>query len=115
MNDFVKGNDLNLSFFQSNTEGEIIDYLQQNYKNIDFLVINAGALTHTSIALRDTLLGLKLSTIEVHLTNIYSREDFRKKSYISDIAIGVISGFGWYSYIMALDYINNLKKEEKNR
>lgn len=99
-----------LTFFQSNSEGEIIDFLQDNYKNVDFLIINPGAFTHTSIAIRDSILGLKLSTIEVHLSNIYNREPFRQKSYISDIAIGVISGFGWNGYIMALDYIKNKAK-----
>ncbi|MDD5066714.1 MAG: type II 3-dehydroquinate dehydratase [bacterium] len=101
----VKGKDIELLFFQSNTEGEIIDFLQKNYKNSAYLMINPGAFTHTSIALRDAILGLKLPTIEVHLTNIHAREEFRKRSYISDVSVGVITGFGWYSYIMALDYI----------
>ena len=105
MKDHIKGKDINLIFFQSNSEGKIVDFLQQNGKNNDYLIINPGAFTHTSIAIRDTILGLKFSTIEVHLTNIYSREPFRKKSYISDIAHGVISGFGWYGYILSLIYI----------
>lgn len=110
MENYIKGKNIELIFFQSNSEGEIINFLQTNYKNIDYLIINPGALTHTSIALRDTILGLKFSTIEVHLSNIYNREEFRQKSFISDIAIGVISGFGWYSYIMALSFIESQKK-----
>ena len=69
-----------LVFFQSNSEGEIVDFLQKNAENADYLVLNPGAFTHTSIAIRDAVLGLKISTIEVHLTNIYSREPFRRKS-----------------------------------
>lgn len=105
-------NKISISFYQSNIEGEIINFLQENYKKIDHLIINPGAFTHTSIAIRDTILGLKISTIEVHLSNIYNRETFRQKSYISDIAIGVISGFGWYGYIMALSYLNELNSNK---
>ena len=105
MNEHVKNKNIELLFFQSNSEGKIIDFLQENDKKADYLIINPGALTHTSIALRDAISGLKLSTIEVHLTNIYSREPFRQKSFISDISQGVISGFGWYGYIMALNFI----------
>ncbi len=105
MNEHVKNKNIELLFFQSNSEGKIIDFLQKNDKKADYLIINPGALTHTSIALRDAILGLKFSTIEVHLTNIYSREPFRQKSFISDISQGVISGFGWYGYIMALNFI----------
>ncbi len=113
MKDFVKDKNIELTFFQSNSEGEIVDFLQKNHKNQDFLIINPGALTHTSIAIRDAILGLKLLTIEVHLTNIYSREPFREKSYISDIAKGVLSGFGWHGYILALIFIEYKNKEKK--
>ncbi len=97
---------IELTCFQSNSEGEIVDFIQKNGENADFLIINPGAYTHTSIAIRDAILSVDISTIEVHLTNIYSRESFRRKSFISDIALGVISGFGWYGYVMALDFID---------
>ena len=77
--------------------------------NINSIIINPGAYTHTSIAIRDALLSIKAKFIEVHLSNIYSREDFRHNSYVSSIAIGVISGFGFHGYLMALDYILSLK------
>ena len=112
MKDFVKDKNIELTFFQSNSEGEIVDFLQKNHKNQDFLIINPGALTHTSIAIRDAILGLKLLTIEVHLTNIYSREPFREKSYISDIAKGVLSGFGRHGYILALIFIEYIKEKK---
>ena len=107
MNEYAENNNLKLTFFQSNSEGKIIDFIHKNYKNADFLIINPGAFTHTSIALRDAILGVNLLTIEVHLSNIYSREPFRQKSFISDIAKGVITGFGWNSYLMALMFIKN--------
>ncbi len=87
----------NLIFFQSNHEGSLIDFVQDAL-DIDGIVINPGALTHTSIALRDCLIAKKLPVIEVHLSNILAREEFRRKSYISDIAVGVISGFKDQSY-----------------
>ncbi|MBN1898875.1 MAG: type II 3-dehydroquinate dehydratase [Spirochaetes bacterium] len=110
MKEYGKGKNLRLEFFQSNSEGEIIDCIQKKAADINFLIINPGAYTHTSVAIRDTILGVKISTIEVHLSNIYSREEFRRKSLISDIALGVISGFGWYGYLLALDYINFIKE-----
>lgn len=93
-----------LRFFQSNHEGAIIDYLQE-LKNIDGIVINPGAFTHTSIAIRDTLLAIGFLTVEVHLSNIFRREDFRKESFFSDICIGVISGFGAQGYHFAIEAI----------
>ncbi len=105
---------INVKFFQSNSEGEIIDFIHKNKEWAKYLIINAGAYTHTSIAIRDAILSVNYLTIEVHLTNIYNREDFRKKSYISDIALGVISGFGWKSYLLAIEYIYySEKKNEK--
>ncbi|MGC8765000.1 MAG: type II 3-dehydroquinate dehydratase [Brevinematia bacterium] len=84
--------------FQSNHEGEIIDFIQKEGHKASGLVINAGAYTHTSIAIRDAILSVSIPCVEVHLSNIFKREDFRKISYISDIALGVISGFGAYVY-----------------
>ncbi len=92
-----------LTFFQSNHEGELIDTLHSARDNkIDFIIINPAAYTHTSVALRDALLAVDLPFIEVHISNIYQREPFRKHSYFSDIASGVISGFGAHGYEMAL-------------
>ena len=94
-----------LESYQSNVEGDLIDKVQSNFvNNYDFIIINPAAYTHTSIALRDAILSVNKPFIEVHLSNVYSREDFRHKSYFSDIAIGVISGFGVKGYHMALTY-----------
>ncbi len=104
---------INFKFFQSNSEGAIIDKIHEERFWADYLIINAGAYTHTSIAIRDAIAGTGLLTIEVHLTNIYKREDYRRKSYISEVAVGVISGFGWYGYIMALEYILEVENEKR--
>jgi 3-dehydroquinate dehydratase II len=90
-----------LSFFQSNHEGALIDHVQQ-LSNISGIVINPGALTHTSIALRDTLVDINIPSIEVHLSNIYKREPFRRHSYFSDVCLGVISGLGPRVYGLAV-------------
>ena len=94
-----------VEIFQSNYEGAIVEKLHEHYKKSDYLIINPAAFTHYSIAVRDAVLTSGLKTIEVHLSNIHSREDFRKKSVISDIAIGQICGLGYHGYLMALDYI----------
>lgn len=91
-----------LSSVQSNSEGELVNAIQDARKTADFIIINPAALTHTSIAIRDALLASALPFIEVHLSNIYSRESFRHKSYVSDIALGVISGLGAQGYELAL-------------
>lgn len=94
----------NLQFFQSNHEGEIIDYLQ-SLDDVLGVVINPGAFTHTSVAIRDALLARKLLVVEVHVSNIFKREEFRKISYVSDIALGVISGLGALGYRFAIEAI----------
>ena len=94
--------EVKLKFFQSNSEGEMIDLIQRSVGSIDGILINAGAYTHTSIALRDALLGVCIPYVEVHLSNIYSREDFRHKSFLSDKAVGLICGFGPITYQLAL-------------
>lgn len=94
----------NLHFFQSNHEGALIERIQAaTTEGIAFIIINAGAFTHTSIALRDALLGTKIPFIEVHLSNVFKRESFRHQSYLADIACGIIAGFGPYSYELALN------------
>ena len=97
--------DVELKFFHSNSEGEIIDCIQNCVGSIDGILINAGAYTHTSIAIRDALLGVAIPYVEVHLSNIYSREEFRHKSFLSDKALGVVCGFGAISYQLALQGI----------
>ena len=91
-----------LTCFQSNHEGALVDRVQQARGDVDFILLNAGAFTHTSIALRDALLGVQIPFIEVHLSNVYRREDFRHHSYFSDIAAGVIVGLGPIGYGFAL-------------
>ena len=102
---FSRQLDANLEFFQSNSEGEMIDCIQKSVGSIDGILINAGAYTHTSIALRDALLGVDITYVEVHLSNIYAREEFRHKSFLSDKALGVVCGFGAISYQLALQGI----------
>jgi len=92
-----------IDIFQSNLEGEIVERIHSLYGNFDGFIINAAAYTHTSIAIRDAALSISLPFIEVHLSNVYKRESFRHKSYLADIALGVISGFGYLSYTLALE------------
>ncbi len=94
---------IDIEFFQSNVEGDIVTCIQQA-ESYDGIIINAGAYTHTSIAIRDAMLSIKAKFIEVHLSNVYAREPFRHKSYLSDIALGVIAGFKEDSYLLALEY-----------
>lgn len=94
-----------LQSFQSNHEGELIDRIQAAMsEEITFILFNPGGLTHTSVALRDALAAIALPFIEVHLSNIHRREPFRQHSYFSDLAVGVVCGLGWRSYISALDF-----------
>ncbi len=97
--------DITLTAFQSNAEAELIDRIQRAvHDGVDFIIINPAAYTHTSIALRDALTAVGLPFIEVHLSNIFARESFRRKSYFSDLARGVISGLGPKGYELALQY-----------
>jgi len=102
-----------LLFFQSNSEGNIIDFIQQESINARGIIINAGALTHYSLALRDALIDSTLPVIEVHISNIYSREEWRAKSVIAPIAKGQISGLGWHGYVAALQVLaDELNKKD---
>ena len=96
---------VNLECFQSNHEGQIVDKIQNSANSIQGILINAGAFTHTSISIRDALIGSKIPFVELHISNIFSREEFRKESFLTDKAIGIISGFGISSYFLALDGI----------
>ena len=96
-------NSINLECFQSNHEGKIVDKIQDSVGNIEGILINAGAFTHTSISIRDALVGSKIPFVELHISNIFSREEFRKESFLTDKAIGIISGFGISSYSLALE------------
>ena len=88
--------------WQSNIEGEIVEKIQSAKGVFDGLVLNAGAYTHTSVAIRDAISAVKIPTVEVHISNIYKREDFRHESLIAPVCIGQITGFGFYGYILAL-------------
>jgi 3-dehydroquinate dehydratase-2 len=93
-----------LESFQSNTEGEIVNCIQQAANNqFQFIIINPAAYTHTSVAIRDAFLATRIPFIETHLSNVHAREEFRARSYLSDIAVGVICGFGKNSYLLALE------------
>ena len=105
--EFAKKNSFEVSLFQSNIEGELVDAIQKAREGFSGLVINAGGYTHTSVAIHDALKILKIPIIELHITNIYNREEFRHKSLISKIASGIICGFGTEGYIMALEAMNN--------
>ena len=100
--EFASKNNIDLTLFQSNIEGELIEEIQKARKEHHGLIINAGGYTHTSVAIHDALKILKIPIIELHITNIYNREEFRHKSLISKIAKGIICGFGTEGYIMAL-------------
>ena len=99
--------DLDLAFYQSNHEGEIIDFLHDNRRTADGVVINPGGLTHYSVALRDAIAGCQLATVEVHISDIHAREDFRKVSMIKDVCIAQISGLGKQGYVDALGLLKN--------
>jgi 3-dehydroquinate dehydratase-2 len=112
--EFANKNDIDLSLFQSNIEGEIVEIIQKSRNEQHGLIINAGGYTHTSVAIHDSLKILKMPIIELHITNIYNREEFRHKSLISNIAKGIICGFGSDGYIMALQSMKKILKKNEN-
>ncbi|HOJ92193.1 MAG TPA: type II 3-dehydroquinate dehydratase [Dictyoglomaceae bacterium] len=99
-----------VEILQSNWEGQIVDWIQNLGDRVDFIIINPGAFTHYSYAIRDAISSIKTPVIEVHISNIYSREEFRHKSVIAPVALGQISGLGIYGYLAAIDVIDYLIK-----
>ena len=103
-----------LEFMQSNHEGVLVDRIQECLTTpVDMIIINPAAFTHTSVAIRDALLAVAVPFIEIHLSNVHAREDFRRHSYFSDVAVGVICGLGAYGYHAALNYAINFLKMRK--
>ena len=109
---FGKRNNILITFKQSNIEGKIIDYIQESRKKCDGMIINAAGYTHTSVAIRDALMVLKIPIIELHITNIYNREKFRHKSLLSKAVRSVICGFGTKGYVLALKGLKEIIKNE---
>lgn len=105
-----KKRSLKIECFQNNIEGEIVNKIQSAYNNFDGIVINPAAYTHYSIAILDAIKSVSIPTVEVHLSNIHSRDEFRHKSVTAAACVGQISGFGAQGYIMALDYFGKVKK-----
>jgi len=101
--DYANQNNIKLSLFQSNVEGELVTQIQNARNSQDGLIINAGGYTHTSVAIHDALKILKIPIIELHISNIYNREEFRHKSLISSVARGIVCGFGAEGYVMSLN------------
>jgi 3-dehydroquinate dehydratase-2 len=101
--------EINLHYFQSNNEGAILDKIHEIGFSFDGMIINAGAFTHTSVALRDAIAGVEAPAVEVHISNVFQRESFRHQSFIAPVCIGSISGFGLDSYRLALDYFQHNK------
>ncbi len=102
-----------LTACQSNAESELVDQVQQASGNSDFIILNPGAFTHTSIAIRDALLAVDIPFIEVHISNVYAREEFRQHSYFSDIAVGTIVGLGPKGYELALIAADHFLQNQK--
>lgn len=104
-----KNENLKIDFFQSNEEGKIINKIIESEQKYDAIVINPAAYSHYSIAILDAIRSIVIPVVEVHLSNIYKREEYRKKSVTAEASLGIISGFGYYGYIMAIEFIlNNL-------
>lgn len=111
----AKGLGLGVDFRQSNSEAELVDWIQGARGTADGVILNAGAYTHTSIAILDALRALEVPVIEVHLSNIFQREPFRAESYVSRAAKGIIAGLGAHGYLLALDALNQLTAAGKKK
>ena len=109
-NEYANKNGIKLIMFQSNIEGELVEKIQSSRNEFKGLIINAGGYTHTSVAIHDALKIVKIPIIELHISNIYNREEFRHKSLISRVATGVICGFGTEGYVMAINAIKQFLK-----
>ena len=109
---FAEKNLVKVDFFQSNIEGELVEKIQQSRNIYNGLIINAGGYTHTSVAIHDALKIIRIPIIELHISNIYNREEFRHKSLISKVANGIICGFGTEGYEMAVNAIKKLVNNE---
>ncbi|MDH5543055.1 MAG: type II 3-dehydroquinate dehydratase [Nitrospinota bacterium] len=110
----AKEKNLGLEIYQSNHEGEIVDKIQEASEKTDLIIINAGAYTHTSVAIRDALAAVSIPIIEVHISNIYKRENFRHHSYLSEIVSGIIAGFGTNSYFLALNAASRMLSKSES-
>ncbi|GAB1402323.1 type II 3-dehydroquinate dehydratase [Elusimicrobiota bacterium] len=104
LKDFAKKMNVEIECYQSNHEGEIVDKIGNAKNNFDGIIINPAAYTHTSVAIRDAISSVQIPTVEVHISNIYSREQFRHNSFIAPVAVGQISGLGIKGYLLALEY-----------
>ncbi len=113
MKNFADQNKIDIEFFQSNLEGEIVDRIQECLGDADGIIINPAAYSHTSIAIRDAIAAVELPTIEVHLSNIHAREDFRKKSITAEVCAGVIAGVGPFGYHLAMIGMTQIISEIK--
>jgi 3-dehydroquinate dehydratase-2 len=105
--------DLEIYYYQSNVEGELVNKLHEVGFSFDGIILNAGAYTHTSVAIHDAIAGIKTPVIEVHISNVYAREEFRHKSLITSKCIGLLTGFGMEGYALALEYLKNAKPKTK--
>ena len=110
VNDYIKESNLKINtvFFQSNSEGELVNSIQNSGKTLNGIIINAGGLSHTSVSILDALLAIKIPKIEVHISNLFTREEFRRSSFISKGVNGIVCGFGLNGYLLAIDGINKL-------
>ena len=108
--EYISNSNLNIDaiFFQSNSEGELVNSIQDAGETLNGIIINAGGLSHTSVSILDALLAIKIPRIEVHISNLFTREEFRQSSYISKGVNGIICGFGLNGYLLAIDGINKL-------